>query len=113
MKVTNGHTHWDEDELVEVGVVEFHIWATPLGDLLSELKVKQSVEDNIEIHLHMAAMTAAIQAYLNSADFGDTVESHKNKFRKVVEVANIKPQQKVPDIIKYQRHLPFKKKGDK
>ena len=110
MKVVDGQTRWDESELVEVGVVEFHIWATPLGDLLSELRVEQCVEDNMEVHLHMAATTAAIQAYLNSSEFGDIVESHKNKFRKVVDIANIKPQRKVPDIVKYQQQLPFKKK---
>jgi hypothetical protein len=109
MKIKEGRTHWDDDELTKVGVVKFNIWATPMGDLLSELKVDQCVEDNIEVHLHMAAMTAAIQSYLNSAEFGDIVEHHKNKFRKVVDIANIKTKRAVPDIIKYQQQLPFPK----
>ena len=109
MKINNGHTQYEEDELTEVGVVEFHIWATPMGDLLSELKVKQCVEDNMEVHLHMAAMTAAVQSYLNSAEFGEIVEGHKSKFRKVVDIANIKPARPVPDIVKYQQQLPFGK----
>ena len=101
---------WKEEDLIKVGVLNFNIWVTPEGNLLSELQVKQCVEDNLEVHLHMTATTAAIQAYLNSEEFGYVVHHYKEKFRKVLEVAEIKPTRVIPDVVKYQKELPFKKR---
>lgn len=104
------YKQWKEDDLAKVGSFTFNIWATPDGNLLSELKVKQTIENNIEVHVHLAAMVATLQQYINSDEFGQIVEYHKAKFNKVVEVAEIKPTRRVvPDTVKKQLALPFGK----
>jgi len=109
----SGQKTWDEKDLTQVGAFTFNIWAAPDGGLLSELKVKQTIENNVEVHVHLAAMVATLQSYINSDEFGQIVEYHKAKFHKVVEMAEIKPTRVVPDTIKHQLALPFKDPHDK
>ena len=104
--------HWDEKDLTKVGVLKFNIWATPTGNLLSELQVEQCVENNIEVHTHMAALTAAIQRYLNSTDLGQEVETFKEQFRRYTKILGTHAEKPVPDVIKWQQKFQFEKSQD-
>jgi formylmethanofuran dehydrogenase subunit E-like metal-binding protein len=100
---------WKEKDLTKVGVLKFNIWVTPTGNLLSELQVEQCVENNIEIHTHMAALTAAIQRYLNGKDLGQEVEIFKAQFKKFTKIMGTDAEKPISDVIKWQQKFEFEK----
>jgi hypothetical protein len=110
--MAKGKIVWKEKDLTKVGVFKFVIWATPTGNLLSELKVEQCVENNIEVHTHMAALTAALQRYMNGQDLAQEVEIFKAQFKRFTKVMGTNEEKPVPDVIKWQQKFEFEKTPD-